>query len=285
MARIGKALVLSFLLVAFFAGGAQAATRTFPCKNNPADDLLPKVRALLSKEGRAVIDEGTNSIIVSDSPAVLRDVAGLLERIDAPAPVVRLRVQRIAPSILEGTGVSVDWRHIDGNWRVGDLSGASVGDRRYEASGKTVILHGSADAGERAYKTTAGRTVQVALGGRVRADRLRGGLFRGCPFVHDLEAAEAQAVLLITPAVSEKKVFLTVVPATLLFRKGKATVHPLEELKVTAWCPRTGQVLLGTGNVKGGGLLSGFLDGFDGAGGGTPGGFSLLIRVDVEPSP
>ena len=127
--------------------------------------------------------------------------------------------------------------------------------------------------------------LQVALGRRVRADRLRGGLFKGRPFVHDLETAEAQAALLITPAVSEQKVFLTVVPATLLFRKGKATVHPLEEMKVTASCPRTGLVLLGTGEVGGDGLLAGFLDGFDGAGGGTPGGFNLLIRVDVEPSP
>jgi hypothetical protein len=277
-------LVLLLLAALLFglSGHAEADSRTWPCRYRTAQELLPKVQAMLSKDGRAAVDEASNSLIVSDTPAVLDGVERLLKQLDVQVPTVSLRVQSLSPSILESLGVKLEWTRIDGNWRVGDLSGAVRGERTYEAPGKSVIVHASGDAAERLYKVRAGETVQVTLGGRVRADRVNPGYFQGRPFVKELKTAEAQAALLVTPAVSEKTVFLTIVPAVLVYEKGKAKTYPQERLKISTRCPSEGQILLGTNDANGPAVLAGLLAGLDGAAGEASGGFSLLIRVNVE---
>jgi hypothetical protein len=274
-------LLLVFLGIAL-SGPLYADSRVFPCKNRPAKELLPKIQALLSKDGRVTVDDATNSLIVSDTSSVLADIDKLMKDLDAAPKYVTINVKSFSPTFLESIGTKVDWTTLDGNWRVGDRPGAAWGNGRYEASGKSLIVHGSADAAERMYKVRAGETAHVALGGRVRADRLKAGIFMGQPFAEDLKAAEAQAFLMVTPAVTGQNVFLTVVPAVVVYSGKGAKTHLFENLKTTARCPASGEILLGTNDANGPAILGGILSGFQGSGGASERGFSVLLKVDSQ---
>jgi hypothetical protein len=53
-----------------------------------AQEILPQIRSLLSARGRASADNGTNSLIVIDTPTQVRQVKDLAVRLDRPTPQV-----------------------------------------------------------------------------------------------------------------------------------------------------------------------------------------------------
>lgn len=89
----GSAVILAALMLALTCSAAAAeerVSRVHPLGMAGSTDAYELVRALLSEEGRAVLDEGHNSIIVLDIEAVQERVADLLARLQGPLPSVRV---------------------------------------------------------------------------------------------------------------------------------------------------------------------------------------------------
>jgi len=53
-----------------------------------AQEILPQIRSILSAQGRAAADNGTNSLIVIDIPPQVRQVKNLVDKLDRPTPQV-----------------------------------------------------------------------------------------------------------------------------------------------------------------------------------------------------
>ncbi|MBZ0273882.1 hypothetical protein K8I61_17725 [bacterium] len=273
---------MTLVIAAFFAPVAWAASRVIAITSAPAQDFLPKVRAMLSNEGRAEVDTARNAIIVSDTDENVADIERLIAALDRPAPWVVLRVTRASPPALEAAGVRIDEQTADGVWRVADLSAAKTGEDAYRARGATVRVHSSSQAATSTYKVRAGGEVLVRLGDPVRADTLSAGAFGRLPFVEDLRTGTAQGALLVTPSVAGEKVFLRIVPAAIFIRDGEdIRIRRLDDLATSVGAPAGGQVYVSTRRT-GSALLDGVMTGFapersvrDEAGG-------LLIDIDLE---
>jgi type II secretory pathway component GspD/PulD (secretin) len=87
-------LVVSFALIislALLIGSSLAEVAIIKVDYREASDLLPMVQSLLSPEGKASLDERTNSIIVNDTTASVAKIRSFVARMDKPAEQVRVR--------------------------------------------------------------------------------------------------------------------------------------------------------------------------------------------------
>jgi type II secretory pathway component GspD/PulD (secretin) len=91
-----------------------------------AADLLPLVQSLLSPEGKASLDERTNSIIVNDTNAAIVEIQAFVATMDKPAEQVRVRFR------FKETGFSTE-RDISTSGRVsGEHGSVAVGGAEEE---------------------------------------------------------------------------------------------------------------------------------------------------------
>ncbi|MCZ7585203.1 MAG: hypothetical protein M5R36_18755 [Deltaproteobacteria bacterium] len=277
MRRSHKMFALMLAVLALFAAVAEAASRTFVLHRVSAVDVLPKVRALLTENGRAELDPANNAIVVHDTADALSAVASLVKSLDADGPRVGLTVRRLEASMLEGLGAPIAWRTMNGVWRSGSAPAAIGAVTRYDAPGKRLVVHSSSDAAAQEYVVAPGETAQVVLGGRVRADRVAAGVMLGQLLVRDVQSAEAQALVLVTPTLSPDAVFLQVVPAVIVYEDGGARINRFSELSVSAKGPRSGQIFLGTNDAPAPGPLSAILGGLD-----TNASGRLHLAVDIR---
>lgn len=84
-------IVLFFLLFQL-AGNSFADTEIFMVTHRLAAEILPVVQSTLSPQGRAVVDNIGNTIVVNDTPEVLQTVSTLLLSSDQPVPQVRVQM-------------------------------------------------------------------------------------------------------------------------------------------------------------------------------------------------
>lgn len=83
-----------------------------------ASDMLPLVKALLSPEGRATVDGGTNSIVLSDDGPSLQRIRQLLGEMDRPVPQVKIRFKFQEEGNKREQGVSVSGKVSGEGWSV-----------------------------------------------------------------------------------------------------------------------------------------------------------------------
>jgi type II secretory pathway component GspD/PulD (secretin) len=65
----------------------------FKVGQRPAQELLPRVRTVLSPTGRASADTITNTVIVSDTPESIEKVRQLIQKLDRPVPQVTVTLR------------------------------------------------------------------------------------------------------------------------------------------------------------------------------------------------
>lgn len=86
-------LILALVVLAVLPALAQGVElRVFQLNNRPALATVEPVRLVLSPSGQVVPDERTETLLVKDTPEALARVEALLQRIDVPAPQVRVTV-------------------------------------------------------------------------------------------------------------------------------------------------------------------------------------------------
>ena len=107
-----KRYVIAFLLVLMTCGAALAepaadgkalTVRTYQFKYKDADKAAAAIKALMSAEGSLSIQPAANSLVVTDHPDNLKQIAAALATFDAPAQAFKLSVRLIAAAKLEGS--------------------------------------------------------------------------------------------------------------------------------------------------------------------------------------
>ena len=101
MKRIAVVLMaLLFLSAAAFADGADAgkslSVKTFQFKHKQADKAAAAIKSLLSASGSMSIQPATNSLVVTDDPEKLKEIAAALAKFDLAPQPFQLTVRLIA---------------------------------------------------------------------------------------------------------------------------------------------------------------------------------------------
>jgi len=121
-------------------------------------DAVPRLQVsrageFLSARGSAVVDERTNIIIVRDTDARLREIRGLLARLDVPVRQVLIEARIVNVATDFGRDLGVRWGGVGSlngtgdNWRYGGSQGATL--QEYEnAQARQLALQEAIVAGE-----------------------------------------------------------------------------------------------------------------------------------------
>ena len=118
--RLLVALTIALGLGAPASGAPQA--EVYRVQHRSAEELLPYAEAALGSEGRAVVDPGSNSLVLlSERPELLRSALALLAAQDRALRTVVLDYQSQRESELETEGVRIDWGVATGALRIGNL--------------------------------------------------------------------------------------------------------------------------------------------------------------------
>jgi hypothetical protein len=113
-------LALALLLGAPASGAPQA--EIYRAQHRPAEELLPYAEAALGGEGRAVVDPGSNSLVLfAERPELLRSALALLAQQDRALRTVVLEYEMQRRSELESKGLRIAWGVASGPVRIGNL--------------------------------------------------------------------------------------------------------------------------------------------------------------------
>jgi hypothetical protein len=127
LVRIGR-LALTLALALWCAAApahAERATHVYRAKHRLAQELLPIAQAGLGDAGSAVVDRGTNSLVLIGEPAAIEAALALLAAQDQRQRTVVLRYESRTIAELEASGVRVEWSVRSGGVRVGNARGES----------------------------------------------------------------------------------------------------------------------------------------------------------------
>ena len=136
--RPSAALVLALACV-LAAGGALADVRVYKAQHRVADELLPLAETALAGQGSAVVDHGTNSLVLMGPPGAIADALAVLDAQDRALRTVVLRYASRRRSELERDGVRVAWQAGGGSLRIGNLVDPDAGSHvaaRAESEGE-----------------------------------------------------------------------------------------------------------------------------------------------------
>ena len=111
-------LLLFFALMALPGSGRAEEVAVIPIRFRPAADVLPVVKNLLSQQGRATVDESTNSLVLVDNVTSIRRIRTFLEQYDKPLKQVRISVRFEETGSGAERGISAEGSRSGNGWRV-----------------------------------------------------------------------------------------------------------------------------------------------------------------------
>jgi len=121
--RAGRLLVaLGIALASVTPARGAPRAEVYRVQHRSAEELLPYAEAALGSEGRAVVDPGSNSLVlVCERPELLRSALALLAAQDRALRTVVLDYRSQRESELAREGVRIDWGVATGGLRIGNL--------------------------------------------------------------------------------------------------------------------------------------------------------------------
>jgi len=122
-----RASALAGALVALAAATAAADTLVYRPRSRLAEELLPLAQAALAGEGNAVVDPGTNSLVLLAPAPALARARALLEQQDQALHNVVVHYESRRASELASAGLRVDWQVASGALRVGNVLAPGAG--------------------------------------------------------------------------------------------------------------------------------------------------------------
>jgi type II secretory pathway component HofQ len=130
IARRLRAPLLGALLVSLLASAsASADTFVYKPRSRLAEELLPIAQAALGGEGNAVVDRGTNSLVLLGPADSIARARALLEQQDQALRNVTVYYEAQRASELAASGVRVAWQVGGAGVRVGTVRGPAAGNR------------------------------------------------------------------------------------------------------------------------------------------------------------
>ncbi len=112
-------LALLLVLCAVTISQADRAMRVYRAQHRAASELLAGVEAVLGDEGSAVLDGGTNSIVLSGSPEALKRGLAVLEAQDRVRRSVLVEAELLTLSGLDAAGYRIEWEAGAGRLKIG----------------------------------------------------------------------------------------------------------------------------------------------------------------------
>ncbi len=109
------------LLLASLPAAAAPQAEVYRARSRPAAELLPLAETALAGEGRAVLDESTNALVLVGPPEAVARALALLRSQDVPLPTVLLQYEMQRSRDLSSRGIRVDWSAGAGSFRVGNV--------------------------------------------------------------------------------------------------------------------------------------------------------------------
>jgi hypothetical protein len=151
------ALRVALAFLAATSALAAPSAEVYRARHRSAEELLPYAEAALGGDGRAVVDPGSNALVLmSEHPERLREALALLAAQDRALRTVVLEYASRRSSELAAEGLRVDWGVATGALRIGNLRvppgetrvrvapHAAAGERSASLSGTVRILEGHA---------------------------------------------------------------------------------------------------------------------------------------------
>jgi hypothetical protein len=160
-----RCVLVALAIALGLAGPARGAPQAevYRVQHRSAEELLPYAEAALGSEGRAVVDPGSNSLVLlSERPELLRSALALLAAQDRALRTVVLDYQSQRESELETAGVRIDWGVASGAVRIGNLI-VPAGQSRVRVAPHAELERGSASlAGT--VRVLEGHSARIATG-------------------------------------------------------------------------------------------------------------------------
>ena len=104
-----RAVLIVAVLVSCVAARADVETakaltvRSFQFKYKDAGKAAAAIKPLVSSEGSVSIQPSTNSLVVTDRPDNIREIAAMLGRFDAPSQAFKLRIRIVGAGRTDGS--------------------------------------------------------------------------------------------------------------------------------------------------------------------------------------
>jgi type II secretory pathway component GspD/PulD (secretin) len=222
MIGIGKKLFLavSFILIlsmCLLVGSSLAEVAIIKVDYREAADLLPMVKTLLSPDGKASLDERTNSIIVIDTSASIAKIQAFVARMDKPAEQVKVRFR------FQETSRSTD-RDISTSGRISGAHG-SVTIGGAEEEGVHVRAHDSRSQHrgqtESFISVMSGSSAYIWVGREIPFTQR--WVYLTHTYAHEVETVQFQRVetgFEVKPVVAGDRVHIEIVPRISSLERG-----------------------------------------------------------------
>jgi len=121
----------------------QIAHKVYHLSYQKAGDVEKLIRIFLSRDGQAVSDDRSNTLIVKDYPAVLKTVSDFIREHDVPQPQVRVYVSFRSTDSASFQGWGASGFQIQNCWRVAVWAAASSQSASARASMNLITISGT----------------------------------------------------------------------------------------------------------------------------------------------
>ena len=127
--KVGSRVAWALLLVALATATASAerATEVYKVKHRTAAELIPLAQTALAGQGTAVIDQGTNSIVLIGDATAVKAAVDLLNLQDQSRKSIVVTVDSHEVQALDAAGYRIDWSVGSRSFRVGNVLSPGAG--------------------------------------------------------------------------------------------------------------------------------------------------------------
>jgi len=196
-----------------------------------ASDLFPLVQSLLSSEGKASLDEQTNSIIVNDTSASVVKIQAFVATMDKPAEQVRVRVRFKEASLSTDRDISTSGR-ISGKHGSVAIGGAEEEGVHVRAQDSRTQHRGQTES---FISVMSGSTAYIWVGRHIPFTQR--WVYLTHTYAHEVETVQFQRVetgFEVKPVVAGDRVHVEIVPRISSFEEERGVVRLTEaSTKVT----------------------------------------------------
>jgi len=164
--RLAVPVLLALAWIAGAESHAQSQAEVYRPQHRLAAELLPLAETALGGQGSAVLDPGSNALVIVGPPAAVARALALVQEMDRRLRNVVIRYEERSVEELEAAGAEVRWSLAEGPVRIGNTRlPDGVGSAESTESGIEVRAQGTAS--DRADNLTGTLTVLEGQTGRI----------------------------------------------------------------------------------------------------------------------